>query len=595
MGIVHKLITSVSGLYNNINPITLSGVNDVIVVEGRDGILRCTEFQLRFGRLYFYGVNNQTVHLFINGKMCDIVMSITSQGELFFEKDTEDDLGMDYDIILEYNKKLSTMFDSDDEMILSKRLEQLSLGNASDLSTLNFDFLAKFKEKNFNIEDIEFKKYLRSERAENLKKRMYGQFLHQREYKDSYHDFEKKFVKFGNLINSTEHFDFLIGRYRSVLHLIVGLHLYPPFNDKTCDGNTKGCVGASISFSLCYNKKIQESLDHTFNSFLVQEIRNIENLVVRVQGCKKCSFRFYLPYDIFCKIFFEIQGSRINKAKRIMKILENEHNKHLGWNIFGTKKIIKRDVSFSLKLDSEELKMLNLKEGKNQAVFKISGLNKHLEGNIYLWKDDAKIIVSDIDGTITKSDVWGHLYGMIGKDWTHHGVASLYTKIVRNGYKIVYLTARSLGQSFSTKSYLKNVCQDGYKLPDGPVILSPDGVFAALYRELIIRRPEDFKIACLKTIQGLFCDSNPFVAGFGNKITDVITYKAMEIPLSRIFTINHKGELYVELVKTLSGTYRTMNDFVDSMFPYLSAKTIPFIDHSFSDFSWWSIQNKSHP
>lgn len=594
MGIVNKLITSVSGLYNNINPITLSGVNDVIVVEDKDGNLQCTDFQLRFGRLYFYGVSNQTVHLFINGKMCDITMSITSQGDLFFEKETDNDTGMDYDVILEYNNKLSTALDSDDELILNKRLEQLSLGKNSDLSMLNFDIMTKYKERNLELEDIEFKRYLRSARAENLKRRMHGQMVYRTSEKDFYHDLAKKSVKFGSLVNSADHFDFLLNKYRAVLHLINGLHLYPPFNNKVCDGHGKGCAGVGVSFSLCYNKKVEDTLDFTFNSFLVKEISHPESLVVRIQGCKKCRFRFYLPYDVFCKMFFEIQVSQINKAKRMLKILENEHNRLLGWNIFGTRKVIRRDVSFSLKLDSAELKMLNLQEGRNQVVFKISGLDRQLDGNIYLWKDSSKIVVSDIDGTITKSDVWGHLYGMVGKDWTHHGVASLYTKIVKNGYKIVYLTARPLGQSSSTKSYLKNICQDGYKLPDGPVLLSPDGVFAALYRELIIRRPEDFKIACLETIRELFNGTNPFVAGFGNKITDVITYKALEIPLSRIFTINHKGELHAELVKTLSGTYKTMNDFVDSMFPYISNKAIPFVDHTFSDFSWWGALNRSH-
>ena len=71
--------------------------------------------------------------------------------------------------------------------------------------------------------------------------------------------------------------------------------------------------------------------------------------------------------------------------------------------------------------------------------------------------------------------------------------------------------------------------------------MSPDDVFAALYKELIIRRSEDFKIACLKAIRELFRTKNPLLAGFGNKITNVITYKALEIQFPRIFTINHKG------------------------------------------------------
>jgi len=35
---------------------------------------------------------------------------------------------------------------------------------------------------------------------------------------------------------------------------------------------------------------------------------------------------------------------------------------------------------------------------------------------------------------------------MVGKDWTHTGVANLYHDIGHNGYKIIYLTSRAIGQ-----------------------------------------------------------------------------------------------------------------------------------------------------
>ena len=38
-----------------------------------------------------------------------------------------------------------------------------------------------------------------------------------------------------------------------------------------------------------------------------------------------------------------------------------------------------------------------------------------------------------------------------------------------------------------------------------------------IYREVIEKKPEEFKISCLKDIQTLFPE-NPFFAGFGNKI-----------------------------------------------------------------------------
>ncbi len=67
--------------------------------------------------------------------------------------------------------------------------------------------------------------------------------------------------------------------------------------------------------------------------------------------------------------------------------------------------------------------------------------------------------------------------------------------------------------------YLRNVEQESFQLPEGPVIMSPDRLIAAFHREVIMRRPEEFKIAALKDIRKLFLDDNPFYAGFGNRIT----------------------------------------------------------------------------
>ena len=55
-------------------------------------------------------------------------------------------------------------------------------------------------------------------------------------------------------------------------------------------------------------------------------------------------------------------------------------------------------------------------------------------------------MISDIDGTITKSDVLGHVLPVIGRDWAQSGVAELFTKIKNNGYHMAYLSARAIGQ-----------------------------------------------------------------------------------------------------------------------------------------------------
>ena len=62
--------------------------------------------------------------------------------------------------------------------------------------------------------------------------------------------------------------------------------------------------------------------------------------------------------------------------------------------------------------------------------------------------------MSDVDGTITKSDVLGHLAPMVGKDWSHAGVASLYNDITDNGYKMMFLDASRDSHASGTRKYL---------------------------------------------------------------------------------------------------------------------------------------------
>ena len=76
--------------------------------------------------------------------------------------------------------------------------------------------------------------------------------------------------------------------------------------------------------------------------------------------------------------------------------------------------------------------------------------------------------------------------------------------------------------------------------------MSPDRLFSAFKREVILKKPEVFKVACLRDICTAFGDSIefPICAGFGNKSTDAIAYRAVGVPKSKIFIVNPEGELY---------------------------------------------------
>ncbi|KAJ5961328.1 Lipin N-terminal [Penicillium vulpinum] len=246
-----------------------------------------------------------------------------------------------------------------------------------------------------------------------------------------------------------------------------------------------------------------------------------------------------------------------------------------------------RNYAKTLRLTSDQLKALQLKPGGNTMSFSVN--RAVCTANMYLWNGNTPIVISDIDGTITKSDALGHVLNMIGRDWTHAGVAKLYTDIVNNGYNIMYLTSRSVGQTDTTRAYLNGICQDGYRLPRGPVICSPDRTMAALRREIYLRKPEVFKMACLRDILNLFCGKeNPFYAGFGNRLTDALSYRSVNIPSTRIFTINSNAEVSLDLLSLnkYKSSYVTMQELLDHFFPPTS-----LLVHSggeeYTDFTYW--------
>uniref|UniRef100_A0A8B9H687 phosphatidate phosphatase n=1 Tax=Astyanax mexicanus TaxID=7994 RepID=A0A8B9H687_ASTMX len=246
----------------------------------------------------------------------------------------------------------------------------------------------------------------------------------------------------------------------------------------------------------------------------------------------------------------------------------------------------------SLRLSSDQIASLGLKEGPNDVVFSITTQYQgtcRCEGTIYLWHWNDKIVISDIDGTITKSDVLGQFLPQLGKDWTHRGIAKLYHTIHENGYKFLYCSARAIGMAGMTRGYLHWVNDRGTILPRGPLMLSPSSLFSAFHREVIEKKPEKFKIECLTDIKNLFPpNSQPFYAAFGNRSNDVFAYKHVHVPTCRIFTVNPKGEVIQELTKGNKTSYSRLSELVDHVFPLADKKQCAaFVLPEFSSFCYW--------
>ncbi|KAJ7338714.1 hypothetical protein JRQ81_012616 [Phrynocephalus forsythii] len=249
----------------------------------------------------------------------------------------------------------------------------------------------------------------------------------------------------------------------------------------------------------------------------------------------------------------------------------------------------------SLRLSSDQIEKLKLRDGPNDVVFSITTQYQgtcRCAGTIYLWNWNDKIIISDIDGTITKSDALGQILPQLGKDWTHQGIAKLYHSINENGYKFLYCSARAIGMADMTRGYLHWVNDKGTILPRGPLMLSPSSLFSAFHREVIEKKPEKFKIECLNDIKNLFAPRDqPFYAAFGNRPNDVYAYMKVGVPVCRIFTVNPKGELIQEQTKGNKSSYCRLSELVEHVFPLLNKEqNSAFVCPEFSSFCYWRQQ-----
>lgn len=195
-----------------------------------------------------------------------------------------------------------------------------------------------------------------------------------------------------------------------------------------------------------------------------------------------------------------------------------------------------------------QLELLTLKPGRNDVKFQVttSGSLHTISNNIYLINDTAKIVVSDIDGTITKSDIKGFIFPALGlSDWKHTGIVTLFSSLEARGYQLLYLTARPIGQSSTTHEYLNSLREGDKTMPEGPILLHFGSVINAIAEEVIRGTPEISKISKLNRVRGLF-PSNPFYSAYGNKETDILAYKALNIDPDMIYKINEMSDITSE-------------------------------------------------
>uniref|UniRef100_A0A672GU76 phosphatidate phosphatase n=1 Tax=Salarias fasciatus TaxID=181472 RepID=A0A672GU76_SALFA len=692
-----QVFVQVKELYRGLNPATLSGCIDVIVVRQPDGSLQCSPFHVRFGKMGVLRSKEKVVDMEINGEPVELHMKLGDNGEAFFVQETQND----QEVVPSYLATSPIM--SDGVALMSSSL--LGKGSGPPVQTLGSmgssgengsvmvkkrrkrrrksraDSMRREESEEYSADEDMFSIDISSDEGlERENREMKSTWDANTEDNDSRESedrsataVKRESARSRHLGSDGIYLDDITELEPEVAALYFpkslsdpGLHGTSLSPQSVSSGGDSGVDSycdnmadlPSIAISLCGGlTENREITKEQFCEKIISYQQFIENpsiiddpnLVVKI-GSKYYNWSTAAPLVLAMQAFqkplpkaavenimkekmpkkggrwwFSWRG-RNNSTKLTVEpvALLNSWRKCPSAQLFDDRHkeessssdedhraasqssssmhpepgLPSGGVSYkkTLRLTSEQLLSLQLLDGPNDVVFSVTTQYQgtcRCQGTIYLWNWDDKIIISDIDGTITRSDTLGHILPTLGKDWTHQGIAHLYHKVSQNGYKFLYCSARAIGMADMTRGYLNWVNERGTMLPMGPVLLSPSSLFSALHREVIEKKPEKFKVECLNDIKNLFYpNTQPFYAAFGNRPTDVFSYKEVGVPLNRIFTVNPKGELVQEHAKTNISSYVRLGEVVDHVFPLkmrASSSDFPCSD-TYSHFTYWREQ-----
>lgn len=558
MQYVGKVGDYVYNQWNSLNPATLSGAIDIIVIEQPDGTLHCSPWHVRFGKFQIIKPLQKKIDLYVNDIKTDLPMKLGEGGEAFFVFETD---ASDLSLSIVTSPVVSAESSPSSSPQISPRPSYSNSGK-NEPEELDLNMASKL-----TIDELESKIKLDNSPPPSGRLTVASSQLSRSGTPTLILRiaFEKA-KKITQQLNIPSKID-VNG------DMVLDMDGYKPNSQKNIEESDELVheIFLKEMNSLLNGKEPQ--FDHNKEEEADEEYSLLQSVITKD---KDGNIRIVNKDPEFGPT-----DSDLIDSEKLTFPLEEliEPLSAASLDTENTKTYFK-----TLRLTSEQLLSMKLHYGKNKLKFKLTLGTSQIVSDLYLWKSTTPIVISDIDGTITKSDALGHVLNMIGRDWTHPGVARLFQDISMNGYNILYLTARSVGQADTTRQYLDSIVQEGVKLPKGPVILSPDRTMAALRREIILKKPEVFKMACLRDIKSLFFsrlkpaleddiedDRTPFYAGFGNRITDAISYRSVKIPPHRIFTINPNGEVHMELLE-LAGyksSYLHIGELVDQFFPPL--------------------------
>jgi phosphatidate phosphatase PAH1 len=209
--------------------------------------------------------------------------------------------------------------------------------------------------------------------------------------------------------------------------------------------------------------------------------------------------------------------------------------------------------------DALDAVRVHLLHGKNLIRYSLlkddnNVLVARAEANLFLWNHTYRVIVCDIDGTITKSNARGVLDTMVLESYVyiHDGVTNFLSNLLRSSdcLRIMYLTSRPVSYAQTTRRFLSGLRQGTDRLPDGPLFLHPGTLSSVLLSELITKDAHEYKSdALLRQVVLTFASAGRpstadlLVAGFGNSLTDSVAYEMAGIRRHDIYVIDKRSRI----------------------------------------------------
>ena len=586
------------GEFFDYNPSTSSGLIDIMVSQDKNKIFKSTNFHFRFGKFRIFKPKDTEINLYINNIESSFKMRMSKKGIAYFK----------YFINRDKNDHIdSTDFNSDFQSEEEKKDDNIKEGNFSKKKESQNDYDKKYSlknKKNFkedkkeSFENIEEKEKTKSEKKNNSEKNI---------------DLKNE----NNIVNIVENPDVqknIVENPELQKNIEKDVNKKNDEEEETSEQKIinkeskeyleteelekeENQIELSLCSQLISPEMSEKEIKEIFNTKKINYSQFNENphLILGDENLMiKIGKKFYEPYIGIPQIISLLAFNKDLTPNSLSKMVKDFEEFEIKPEIeIPEIKDENKKIKKSLRPPQEFWQELDLKEGINELILTFKGnlgsINS-LKTRIfyYPYKPYRRIIISDIDGTITRSDLLGHIMPFLNRDWEHDGIAKFFQNLYNRNYTIVYLTARNIGQSYKTLNYLKSISQNDVKLPNGPLFTHPGSFLDSVKREIIKKNPHEHKIKVLKEIKDIFSndddDYNPLYAGFGNKFSDSLAYSAVGINKDRNYIINPDGKMFTFNSQT-NFTYEELNDLIHEFYPEYNPEK--YFDDNYGESVYW--------